>query len=86
MTTALDRFAAASININAAVEDAVGVLADNSELDALRNAKTALEAEVAQLKSDAAALIVAHENELDRVSMWAEGVIAKIRQHVPAKA
>lgn len=79
--TVQERFEAASVAVNNALQAIITPIT-SGELDTLRNAKTELETELTKLKADYDALIIAHENDLNRVSAWAEGIVTQISQHI----
>jgi hypothetical protein len=69
--TSQERFDAASVNLGSAVQ---GLLDKVKSFGVLDNADT----ELAKAKAEIVALQAAHDEALDRVSVWAEGIVAEI--------
>jgi hypothetical protein len=75
--SAQERFDAASVNLNTAVQSLLDKVAAFNTLD---NSQ----AELAAAKAETEALRAAHDEALNRVSDWAEKTADAIRQAVPA--
>lgn len=69
--TAQERFEAASVNLNSRVQSLLDKVKSFNVLD---NAN----AELAAAKAENEALKAAHDEALDRVSAWAESMVAQI--------